>query len=63
MKAKAEGADLIEFDVSLTKDNVAVILHDDTLERTTNMNGQIREYFYKQLLECDCAAKFVRMDG
>jgi len=58
-QAKLEGADLIEFDVSLTKDGVAVLLHDDTLDRTTNMSGAIREYLYKDLSMCNCAAKFV----
>ena len=30
------GADIIEIDVRLTKDKVAVLMHDDTLARTTN---------------------------
>jgi len=57
-QAKSEGAELIEFDVSLTKDGVAVILHDDTLDRTTNMTGAIREFLFKDLESCNCAAKF-----
>lgn len=31
------GADFIEYDVQVTKDNQLVILHDQTLERTTNV--------------------------
>ena len=31
------GADFIEYDVQVTKDKELVILHDDTLERTTNV--------------------------
>lgn len=58
LQAKCEGADLIEFDISLTKDGVAVILHDDTLERTTNMCGAIRNTKFEQLKDCDCAARF-----
>jgi glycerophosphoryl diester phosphodiesterase len=57
-QAKQEGAELIEFDVSLTKDGVAVILHDDTLDRTTNMTGQIRDFLFTDLKDCNCAAKF-----
>jgi len=57
-QAKHEGAELIEFDVSLTKDGVAVILHDDTLDRTTNMTGAIRDFLFKDLASCNCAAKF-----
>jgi len=57
-QAKSEGAQLIEFDVSLTKDGVAVLLHDDTLDRTTNMSGAIRDLPFKDLASCNCAAKF-----
>ncbi|CAD5212052.1 unnamed protein product [Bursaphelenchus xylophilus] len=57
-QAKKEGADLIEFDVSLTKDGVAVLLHDDTLDRTTNMTGPIRDYEHSELKKVNCAAKF-----
>ncbi|KAI1715925.1 glycerophosphoryl diester phosphodiesterase family domain-containing protein [Ditylenchus destructor] len=57
-QAKADGVDLVEFDVSLTKDGVAVLLHDDTLERTTNLAGPIRQVLYKDLQKCNCAAKF-----
>jgi len=57
-QAKLEGADLVEFDVSLTKDGIAVLLHDDTLDRTTNLCGPIRQVLYKDLQMCNCAAKF-----
>lgn len=57
-QAKREGADLIEFDVSLTKDGIAVLLHDDTLDRTTNMTGAVRDFLFKDLSMCNCAAKF-----
>ncbi|CEF67945.1 Glycerophosphodiester phosphodiesterase 1 [Strongyloides ratti] len=57
-KAKSEGVDLIEFDLSLTKDKVCVILHDDTLDRTTNMKGNIRNYTFNELKKANAAAKF-----
>jgi len=37
------GADVIELDAKLTADNVPVIMHDATLERTTNCDGQVRQ--------------------
>ena len=37
-----QGADIVEFDVQLTKDNVIVLMHDYTLRRTTNMTTQTR---------------------
>lgn len=58
-KAKLEGAQLVEFDVSLTKDGVAVLLHDETLDRTTDLSGPISEILYKNLKNCNCASKFV----
>lgn len=58
-QAKAEGADLVEFDVSLTKDGVPVLLHDDTLDRTTNCTGLVREKLFADLRSnCNAAARF-----
>jgi glycerophosphoryl diester phosphodiesterase len=57
-QAKQEGAELIEFDVSLTKDGIAVLLHDETLDRTTNMTGSIRDFLFKDLASCNAAANF-----
>lgn len=37
------GADVIELDVKLTADNVPVVMHDATLDRTTNCDGQVRQ--------------------
>lgn len=56
------GADVIEIDIRLTKDNVMVLMHDETLTRTTNysrMKGKnglptsakISDWTYEQLLE------------
>ena len=41
--AKAQGADGVEFDVALTKDGVNVVMHDETLERTTTCSGLVRD--------------------
>src|SRR3712207_4414604 len=35
--------DVIEIDVKLTSDNVPVVMHDATLDRTTNCAGQVRQ--------------------
>ncbi len=37
------GADIVEFDVRDTADGVPVILHDATLDRTTNGTGPLRQ--------------------
>lgn len=40
---------VIEFDVTLSKDSVLVIMHDDKLDRTSNGTGFIRDYTYAEL--------------
>ncbi|VDO19479.1 unnamed protein product [Heligmosomoides polygyrus] len=60
IQAKTDGADLIEFDVALTKDGEAVLLHDDDLDRTTNLSGPIREKTLAQLARANISAKFTR---
>ena len=57
-QAKKEGVDLIEFDVGFTKDFVPVLMHDDDLDRTTNMTGPLNKYNFVELEKCNCAAKF-----
>lgn len=47
LKAKETGASSVEFDLELTSDNVAVILHDDTVDRTTDGHGAISELTYE----------------
>ncbi|KAL3068001.1 hypothetical protein niasHT_037991 [Heterodera trifolii] len=61
-QALAEGVDFIEFDLGLTADGVPVLMHDHTLERTTNMTGLLRDYNFPDLVaQCDCGAKFKRV--
>ncbi|KIH42465.1 glycerophosphodiester phosphodiesterase family protein [Ancylostoma duodenale] len=60
IQAKNDGADLIEFDVALTKDGEAVLLHDDDLDRTTNLSGPIREKTLAQLARANISANFTR---
>jgi glycerophosphoryl diester phosphodiesterase len=52
-KAIKLAADLgygIEFDVHLTKDNIPVIFHDDTLIRMCGVKGYLRDYTYDELM-------------
>lgn len=41
--------DGIELDVHLTKDQIPVVIHDETLERTTNGKGKIGDYSLNEL--------------
>ena len=42
------GVDMIEFDVHRTKDGVFVIMHDDTVDRTTDGTGRVDELTVEQ---------------
>jgi glycerophosphoryl diester phosphodiesterase len=50
-KALETGADILEFDVRLSKDRVPVIMHDDSLDRTTNREGLIGEKTLAEIKE------------
>jgi glycerophosphoryl diester phosphodiesterase len=45
-----------EFDVKLAKDGVAILLHDDTLERTTNGKGRAADFTWPELARLDAGA-------
>lgn len=47
------GAEGIELDTYLAKDGVAVVIHDDTLDRTTNGTGPVKERTAVELHEID----------
>lgn len=47
--AQLEGITGIELDVQLTKDNHMVVIHDETVDRTTNGSGNVRDYTLAEL--------------
>lgn len=54
--AEALGVDQIEFDVRVTKDNELVIIHDATVDRTTNGTGLVCEKTLAELKELDAGS-------
>ena len=50
--ALAAGADGIEGDLHLTSDGEIVLMHDDTLDRTTNCSGRVDSHSLAQLANC-----------
>jgi glycerophosphoryl diester phosphodiesterase len=52
------GAEMIELDILLSKDGVPVVIHDESLERTTNGAGKVMEYTYKELSKLDAGSWF-----
>ena len=47
------GYKFVAADISFTKDNIPVLLHDNTISRTSNGTGKISDLTYKQLLKYD----------
>jgi glycerophosphoryl diester phosphodiesterase len=52
------GAQAMEFDVQLTRDNVAIVFHDDTLDRTTNGAGDVADTDFSAIERLDAGAWF-----
>lgn len=47
------GADLLEMDVQLSKDNEVVVMHDTSVERTTNGEGHLRDLSWRKIKTLD----------
>jgi glycerophosphoryl diester phosphodiesterase len=61
LEAAAEaGADVIEFDVQLSRDGALVCVHDETLERTTNGRGRVRDRSLAEIKTLDAGSWFGR---
>ncbi len=52
------GCDMIELDVHLTRDGEVVVIHDDTLERTTSGRGTVAGKTFAELRGLDAGAWF-----
>jgi len=52
------GADGIELDVAQNKDGEVVVIHDETVDRTTNGTGKVRELTSSQLQLLDAGVYF-----
>lgn len=55
--AASLGVDQIETDVRVTSDGELVLIHDGTVDRTTNGTGKVNEFTLKQLRELDAGIK------
>lgn len=56
--SKQKGFTYVEGDVSFTKDSVAVLLHDATINRTSNGTGDITKLTYQEVLQYDFGSWF-----
>ncbi len=52
------GAGQVELDVDMSKDGVLVLMHDSTVDRTTNGRGKVADLTFSELRSLDAGAKF-----
>lgn len=55
-KAHAVGADVLEVDVQLTRDDVLILHHDDTLDRITDLSGPVASKTWNEIIAQDKGA-------
>lgn len=54
------GVDILEMDVRSTKDGHLVVIHDATVDRTTNGTGQIGDFTLEELKQLDAGYRWSR---
>lgn len=59
-QAAARGADGVELDVQLSRDGVPVVIHDSSVDGTTDGRGLVRDMTLAELKELDAGVKFRR---
>ncbi len=62
-QAVALGVDAIELDVHLSGDNHVVVIHDPTLDRTTDGSGRVERLPLSEIRRADAGARFTRDGG
>lgn len=62
-KAVELGVDILEGDLHITADGVLVLIHDETVDRTTNGSGLVEEISLSELKELDAAYNWTPDDG
>ncbi len=50
------GAQMIEFDVRTTKDGKLIVMHDKTVDRTTNWSGKVKDLTFAELRKLDAGS-------
>ena len=52
------GVPMVELDVTLSRDRKLVVIHDETLDRTTNGQGPVHEFTLEELKQLDAGSWF-----
>lgn len=58
LAAVEAGAQFVELDVTLTRDNQVAVMHDDTVDRTTDGRGRVSGYDLDALQQLDAGSWF-----
>lgn len=58
--ASAHQADAIELDAKLSKDNVVMVIHDQTVDRTTDGIGKVNQMSLVELKKLDAGVFFAK---
>lgn len=53
-----QGCDAIELDIHLSKDGEIIVIHDDTLDRTTDRQGRVNELTLAEIKQADAGGWF-----
>jgi glycerophosphoryl diester phosphodiesterase len=61
--ARVLGCDGIECDVHLSRDGVPVVIHDKTVDRTTDGTGPVSGFTADELSQLDAGHHFIALDG
>jgi glycerophosphoryl diester phosphodiesterase len=57
------GVDVLEMDLHITSDDVLVLMHDETVDRTTDGSGEIETMTLDELKQLDAGHDWTRDDG
>jgi len=57
------GVDVLEMDVHVTSDGELVVIHDPTVDRTTDGEGAVRDLTFAEIQELDAGSRFLNLDG
>jgi len=63
VNAVALGVDVLEMDVHSTSDGALVLIHDDTVDRTTDGSGRVQEFTLAELQQLDAGEYWTPDDG
>lgn len=62
-KSLQYGARLLEIDIRLTRDKELIIMHDSSVERTTDGSGPVNQYTLEELKTLDAAHYYPELKG